>query len=156
MNLLKSIKVINSGKAILLFLQDGSSLRYHSTWLRDNANDPKTRDKNNGQRLISISDIPVNTYIKSASLDKKGKNITLNFLPKKKQIKFSVSWLKAHTYDKKQNNSKVWIHTDLKTWSKATLKRVPIISYKSAKSDKKLFLKWLKSLHCYGFAKMTG
>jgi len=156
MSLFKLVKVINSGKAILLSRKDGSSSRYHSTWLRDNANDPKTRDKNNGQRLISISDIPVNTYIKSASLDKKNKNITLNFLPKKKQIKFSVSWLEVHAYDKKQNSSKVWIHPDLKTWSKATLKRVPIISYKSAKSDKKLLLKWLKSLHSYGFAKMTG
>ena len=84
MNSFKSVKVINSGKAIILSRKDGSSLRYHSTWLRDNANDSKTRDKNNGQRLISISDIPVNTYIKSASLDKKNKNITLNFLPKKK------------------------------------------------------------------------
>ena len=94
MSLFKSIKVINSGKAIILSRKDGSRpLRYHSTWLRDNADDPKTRDKNNGQRLISISDIPINTYIKSASLDKKGKNITLNFLPKKKQIKFSASWL---------------------------------------------------------------
>ena len=45
---------------------------------------PKQEIRNNGQRLISISDIPVNTYIKSASLDKKGKNITLNFLPNKK------------------------------------------------------------------------
>ena len=156
MNLFKSIKIIDSGKVIILSRKDGSRLRYHATWLRDNANDPKTRDKNNGQRLISISDIPVNTYIKSASLDKKGKNITLNFLPKKKQIRFSASWLEKNVYDKKQNNSKVWIHPDLKTWSKATLKRVPIISYKSAKSDKKLLLKWLKSLHRYGFAKMTG
>ena len=156
MSLFKSVKVINSGKAILLSRKYGAPLRYHSTWLRDNANDPKTRDKNNGQRLISISDIPINTYIKSAFLDKKGKNITLNFLPKKKQIKFSVSWLEAHAYDKKQNNSKVWTHPDLKTWSRATLKRVPIISYKSAKSDKKLLLKWLKSLHYYGFAKITG
>jgi gamma-butyrobetaine dioxygenase len=156
MNLFKSIKIIDSGKAIILSRKDGSRLRYHATWLRDNANDPKTRDKNNGQRLISVSDIPVNSYVKSASLDKKGKNITLNFLPKKKQIRFSASWLEKNVYDKKQNNSKVWIHPDLKTWSKATLKRVPIISYKSAKSDKKLLLKWLKSLHSYGFAKMTG
>ena len=156
MNLFKSIKIIDSGKVIILSRKDGSRLRYHATWLRDNANDPKTRDKNNGQRLISISDIPVNTYIKSASLDKKGKNITLNFLPKKKQIRFSASWLEKNVYDKKQNNSKVWIHPDLKTWSKATLKRVPIISYKSAKSDKKLLLKWLKSLHSYGFAKIIG
>ena len=78
MYLFKSIKVIDSGRAIILRRKDGSSLRYHSTWLRDNANDPKTRDKNNGQRLISISDIPVNTYIKSASLDKKGKNTKIS------------------------------------------------------------------------------
>ena len=155
MNLFKSIKIIDSGKAIILSRKDGSRIRYHATWLRDNANDPQTRDKNNGQRLISVSDIPVNSYVKSASLDKKGKNITLNFLPKKKQIRFSASWLEKNVYDKKQNNSKVWIHPDLKTWSKATLKRVPIISYKSAKSDKKLLLKWLKSLHSYGFAKMS-
>ena len=156
MKLFKSIKVIDSGKAILLSRKDGSKIRYHSTWLRDNAYDEKTRDKNNGQRLISISDIPVNTYIKSASLDKKGKNITLNFLPNKKQVKFSSRWLETHAYDNKQNNSKVWINPDLKIWSSTTIKNIPIINYKTAKSNKKLLLKWLKSLHCYGFAKITG
>ena len=156
MNLFKSIEIIDSGKVIILSRKDGSRLRYHATWLRDNANDPKTRDKNNGQRLISISDIPVNTYIKSASLDKKGKNITLNFLPKKKQIRFSASWLEKNVYDKRQNNLKVWIHPDLKTWSKPSLKHIPIINYKYAKSNKKLLVKWLKSLHRYGFAKITG
>ena len=156
MSLFKSVKVINSGKAILLSRKNGSQIRYHSTWLRDNSNDPETRDKNNGQRLISISDIPVNTYIESASLDKKGKNITVKFLPKKKQVRFSSSWLEFHAYDKKRNNSKVWIDPDLKTWSKNSLKRIPVINYKKAKSNKKLLLNWLKSLHYYGFAKITG
>jgi gamma-butyrobetaine dioxygenase len=156
MSSFKSIKVINSGKAILLSRKDGSSLRFHSTWLRDNSNDLETRDKNNGQRLISILDIPTNTYIKSAFLDKKGKKIFLSFLPEKKKIKFSSRWLENYAYDKRQNNSKVWINPDLKTWSKATLKRIPIINYKYAKSDKKLLVKWLKSLHRYGFGKMTG
>ena len=156
MSLFKSVKVINSGKAILLSRKHGTSLRYHSTWLRDNALDSKTRDKNNGQRLISVLDIPVNTYIKSASLDKKGKNVTLKFLPQEKQVKFSSTWLASHAYDKKKNNSKVWLNPDLKTWTKASLKRVPIINYKTAQSNKKLFLRWLKSLHRYGFAKMTG
>ncbi len=156
MSLFKSVKVINSGKAILLSRKNGSQIRYHSTWLRDNSHDPETRDKNNGQRLISISDIPVNTYIESASLDKKGKNITVKFLPKKKQVKFSSSWLEFHAYDKKRNNSKVWIDPDLKTWSKNSLKRIPVINYKKAKSNKKLLLNWLKSLHYYGFAKITG
>ena len=146
--LFKSIKVIDSGRAIILRRKDSSSLRYHSTWLRDNSYDPKTRDKKSGQRLISVSDVPINTYIKSASLDKKGKNIFLNFLPEKKQIKFSAGWLETNAYDKSKNNSKIW--------SKDTLKHVPIIDYQSAKSDKKLLLKWLKSLHYYGFAKMKG
>jgi len=154
--LFKSIKIIDSGKAILLTRKDGSKIRYHSTWLRDNANDAQTKDKNNGQRLISISDIPFNNYVKSASVDKEGKNITLKFLPKKKQVKFSSSWLESHAYDKKLKNSKVWIDLGLKTWTKASLKRIPIINYKTTKSNKKLFLRWLKSLHYYGFAKMTG
>ena len=156
MSLFKSVKVINSGKAILLSRKYKTPLRYHSTWLRDNSLDSKTRDKNNGQRLISISDVPVNTCIKSASIDGKGKNITLKFLPDKKKVKFSSKWLESHAYDNRQKNSKVWINPDLKIWSNTTIKNIPIINYKTAKSSKKLLLKWLKSLHCYGFAKMTG
>ncbi|MBC8304462.1 MAG: TauD/TfdA family dioxygenase, partial [Pelagibacterales bacterium] len=114
------------------------------------------RDKKNGQRLISVSDIPVNTYIQSATLDKKGKKVIVNFLPKKKQVKFSTSWLKANAYDKKQVNSKVWLNTDLKTWSKKSLKHIPVINYKAAKSNKKLLIKWLKSLNSFGFAKIIG
>ena len=156
MSLFTSVKVINSGKAIILSRKYGVPLRYHATWLRDNAMDSKTRDKNNGQRLISVSDVPVNTCIKSASIDEKGKNITLKFLPDKKEVKFSSKWLEINAYDKKSNNSKIWINPNLKVWSNDTMKNIPVINYKSAKSNKKLLLKWLKSLHCYGFAKMSG
>jgi gamma-butyrobetaine dioxygenase len=156
MSLFKSVKVINSGKAILLSPKHGIPLRYHSTWLRDNALDAQTRDKKNGQRLITVSDIPIKTYIKSARLDKKGKEIIINFLPKKKQVKFSTKWLKAYAYDKKQNGSRVWINPGLKIWSKNNLKRIPIINYKAAISNKKLLINWLKSLNSFGFAKITG
>ncbi len=71
MHSFKSIKVIDSGKSIILKRNDDTSIRFHSTWLRDNALDSKTRDVNNKQRLITISDIPINISIKSAKLDKK-------------------------------------------------------------------------------------
>ena len=46
----------------------------------------------------------------------------LNLTHNGKQIKLSASWLESHAYDKKQNISKVWINSSLKTWSKnATL-----------------------------------
>jgi gamma-butyrobetaine dioxygenase len=155
MSLFTSVKVINSGKAILLSRKFGNSLRYHSTWLLDNSLDDKTRDKKNGQRLITVNDIPIKTYVKSAFLNKKGKEIILNFLPQKKKIKFSTKWLEDNAYDKEQVGSKVWLDPSLKTWSKKTLKHIPIINYKTAKSNKKLLLKWLVSFNSLGFAKIT-
>ena len=155
MSLFKSVKVINSGKAILLSRKFGNSLRYHSTWLLDNSLDDKTRDKKNGQRLISVNDIPIKTYIKSAFLDKKNKEIILNFFPQKKQVKFSTKWLEDNAYDKEQVGSKVWFDPSLKIWSKNTLKHIPTINYKAAKSNKKLLLKWLESFNSFGFAKIT-
>ena len=106
-NTFKSIKIIDHGKAIILLKSDDTTVRYHSNWLRDNSLDSKTRDSNNGQRLISFSDIPSHTYIESASLDKLGKNIILTFFPEDKKIKFSSAWLKKYTYDVKKNKKKV-------------------------------------------------
>ena len=155
MHSFKSIKIINSGKAIILRRADGSSVRYHSTWLRDNALDPKTRNVKNGQRLITLSDIPINTYIKSGNLDKTGKNIFLTFLPEKKNISFSARWLEAHAYDCKQHRIKGWISSDLKTWGRNISNRIPTADFKSIRSDKTLLIKWLKSFYRYGFAKIT-
>ena len=63
MHSFKSVKIIDNGKSIILQRPDGSALRYHSTWLRDNALDPKTRDIKNGPRLITLSDIPIDTCV---------------------------------------------------------------------------------------------
>jgi len=156
MRLFKSIKITDSGKTIILQRSDDSKVRFHATWLRDNALDPKTRDVNSGQRLITLSEIPINTYIESATLDESGKNIFLIFLPEKKKISFSASWLEEHAYDTKRSNIKGWVASDLKTWGKDMSKSIPHVDYKSAKTDNTLLLQWLKSLYRYGFAKMTG
>jgi len=156
MKLFKSVKIIEDGKSIIIQRSNGSTLRYHSTWLRDNALDPKTRDTKNGQRLITFLDIPINIYIESATLDKTGKNIFLTFLPENKKVSFSSTWLENHAYDMKLTNKRGWIAPDLKIWEKDMSKSIPIINYKIAKADKTLLLQWLKSLYRYGFVKMTG
>tara|TARA_B100002051_G_C16635127_1_gene585464 strand:+ start:3 stop:1148 length:1146 start_codon:yes stop_codon:yes gene_type:complete len=152
----KSVKVIDAGKSIILQRSDGSTLRYHSTWLRDNALDPKTRDPKNGQRLIALSDIPKNTSIKSAILDDKGENISLTFFPESKKVSFSSSWLQKYAYDVEKKFSRGWISPSLKVWKSNLSQSIPTIEYKTAKSDRALFLKWMKSLSEYGFAKITG
>ena len=142
----KSIKIIESNKSILLIRSDGIKIRYHSLWLRNNALDGKTRDKLSGQRLIKYSDIPVNTFIKSAYLDKTGKNIFIVFMPEEKKIKFSSEWLIKYSYDKKKNKEKGWINSNLKIWNKNFSKNIPKISYKIAKSNNAKLIKWLTSL----------
>ena len=156
MNSFKSVKIIDNGKSIILQRDDGSTLRYHSTWLRDNALDPKTRDIKNGQRLITLSDIPIDTCVKSANLDDKGENISLTFSPESKKVSFSTSWLETYAYDVEKKFLKGWISPDLKIWKSDMLKNIPNIDYKAAKSDNTLLLKWMQFLHKYGFAKITG
>ena len=156
MHSFKSVKVANAGKSIILKRKDGSALRYHSTWLRDNALDSKTRDPKNRQRLITLSDIPKDTVIKSAILDSKGENISLTFFPESKKVSFSSNWLERHAYDVEKKNLKGWISSTLKIWNSSILKKIPTIDYKVAKSDSALLLKWMKLLHEYGFAKITG
>jgi len=156
MHSFKSAKIIDEGKSIVLERNNGSTLRYHSTWLRDNALDPKTRDSKNGQRLITLSDIPINTHIESVKLDDSGRNIFLTFLPEAKKISFSADWLEKHAYDSKKNNTKGWISSELKIWGRDISKNIPEIDYKLAKFDKTLLLQWLRSLYRYGFAKVIG
>ena len=156
MHSFKSVKIIDNGKSIILQRPDGSALRYHSTWLRDNALDPKTRDIKNGQRLITLSDIPIDTCVKSAILDDKGENISLTFSPESKKVSFSASWLETYAYDVEKKSLKGWISPDLKVWNSDMIKNIPNIDYKTAKSNNILLLKWMKSLHKYGFAKISG
>ena len=156
MHSFKSVKIIDNGKSIILQQADGSTLRYHSTWLRDNALDPKTRDIKNGQRLITLSDIPIDTCVKSANLDDKGENVSLTFFPELKKVSFSTNWLETYAYDVEKKSLKGWISPDLKIWKSDMSKNIPNIDYKTAKSDNTLLLKWMKSLYKYGFAKITG
>ena len=156
MHSFKSVKIIDDGKSIILRRADGSALRYHSTWLRDNALDPKTRDIKNGQRMIALSDIPIDTCVKSANLDDKGENISLTFFPESKKVSFSTSWLETYAYDVEKKSLKGWISPDLKIWKSDMSKNIPNIDYKTATSDNALLLKWMKSLYKYGFVKITG
>ena len=153
---LKSVKIIDSGNAIKIIRNNGSALRYHSKWLRDNALDSKTKDPGNGQRIIDFSDIPKNNFIKFAALDSLGKNVFITFFPEEKKIQFTSSWLIENAYDIKRKNNKGCINSNLKIWKKNFSPSIPEIDYKKAIADKLTLLEWLKSLYVYGFAKMTG
>ena len=88
MKTIKSIKIIEKGKAISIQIKNGPKIRFHSNWLIDNILDSSSRDIINGQKLISFSNLNKNNYIKYAELDKSKTNITLFFLDRKKEVCF--------------------------------------------------------------------
>lgn len=96
-------------------ITDGTqTARFHAIWLRDNAWDTDTRSVGNGQRLITLQDIPPATKI--AAVDVSGQTLTLTFQPEDKTIDYDINWLLQNTYDTPQQNSAGWTAPDVETW----------------------------------------
>ena len=59
---LKRVEKTEDGTSITLHWEDGFQSRFHAQWLRYNSLDPETRSQHNGQRLISLLDIPQDIF----------------------------------------------------------------------------------------------
>ena len=64
---IESAKVVEEGAALETRWGDGAALRFHAIWLRDNALDADTRSPENGQRLVTLNEIPQDTRILEAA-----------------------------------------------------------------------------------------
>lgn len=146
-------RVIDGGRAIELDQGDGPR-RFHALWLRDNAPDALTRSPGNGQRLITVLDIPADTRI--AAADAEGDRVSLHFMPEDRRIDYSASWLKAHAYDQPLPRKPGWTAPDIVRWDARLQPQVPVASWDHVTSDRAALGRWLLAVHRYGFAVMTG
>ncbi|WP_120498610.1 gamma-butyrobetaine dioxygenase [Kiloniella sp. EL199] len=153
---LDAATILNDGKALQVTWQDASSARFHALWLRDNALDAATRSEGNGQRLITILDLPADTSISSAVIDAEGV-LEITFHPENKTVVFSGDWLMEHAYDKTHSTDKGWVNTRIKTWdsSLSNTARIPTVDYATAQEKGTEFGNWLEAVEAYGFAVMT-
>ncbi|TPO07509.1 gamma-butyrobetaine dioxygenase [Mesorhizobium sp. B1-1-5] len=145
----------DDGRVIELCWKDGTVSRFHAIWLRDNALDDKTRSAGNGQRLITILDIPPETRIGAAEI--KGELLEVTFVPEGKVVSFPSSWLRAHAYDRKEVREPGWTASDIERWTKATMqKSVPRAAYADASRDSNVLRQWLAAVRSFGLAVMDG
>lgn len=145
----------DEGRTIELVWEDGTRTRFHAMWLRDNALDDKTRSAGNGQRLITILDIPADTRIGAAAI--KGGALEISFVPENKTVSFPASWLSANAYDRDGARQDGWTGESIKRWTKATMQSsVPRASYADASRDGVVLQGWLSAVRAYGFAVMDG
>ena len=147
------VEILDGGRAIGLSLEGVGRLRFHAIWLRDNAWDAATRAPGNGQRLITIADIPSEIRISAAGVE--GNTLSLTFAPEGKTIAYDVGWLQAHSYDAERPRTTGWTAPELELWD-AGLAAVPSASFTAVSSDRGELKRWLYGVRLLKVAALFG
>jgi [2-(trimethylamino)ethyl]phosphonate dioxygenase len=148
---LSKVETLENGAAARLVWTDGTSARFHAIWLRDNALDPETRSPGNGQRLITVLDIPRETAFLNASVSSNG-DLAVTFSPERKSVTFPSAWLKARIYDKASKAGVGWTNSEVDLWDSGLQSNVPTGSYVRISKDRAALGEWLTIVRRYGFA----
>jgi gamma-butyrobetaine dioxygenase len=148
---LSHVEILDDGAAVKLTWADGSHARFHAVWLRDNALDPATRSPGNGQRLISVLDIPRDVAITGASI-LPGGDLGVTFSPEGKEGTFPSVWLRERAYDRVPRHEVGWVGPEVELWDADMQARVPVGSYAQIRSDRRALASWLAAVRRFGFA----
>lgn len=142
------------GDVVSVTWPDGYTGRFHAVWLRDNAQDDATRDAGNGQRLITLADIPAETRVAAAEAAPEGLQIT--FAPEGKQVTFDATWLRDNGYDRDTSRPAGWVPESISTWDSALSHHLPSADFVEASQNPLVLRDWLGAVRRYGFAHMSG
>ena len=143
------IAIEDAGRVLSIPGDDGP-MRFHAVWLRDNALDSATRDPGNGQRLITMADLPADPRLTAAR--SAGGQVECSFAPEGKTLRFPIAWLKAHRYDLPETRR---LPEGLQTWDGA-LQPVPVADLGDLQTNRAALRGWLAQAASLGFAKVTG
>ena len=131
---------------------DGDTSRFHAIWLRDNAQDPDTRSPGNGQRLITMADLPADTTISAAEISEGSLHLT--FGPDGKAVRLPLGWLAKHAYDKPASTFAPALPEHAEAWDSALAP--PSAALPDLQSSDTARRDWLAAIRRFGFAKVTG
>ncbi len=144
----------DNGSWVQVNLKNQTSLRFHAVWLRDNALDENTRAAGNGQRLITLADIPENTRIDSVQSN--GTSLQVRLLPENIALDFPVDWLIENAYDRPTQDKPGWLHGEITTWDSHNLQQVPTGDFNAIRTNTPALGHWLENVRRYGFARLAG
>ncbi len=147
-----SATISENGSFLTLNTPNHGTLRFHAVWLRDNALDPDTRAPGNGQRLITIHDVPADVAISAAEVN--GSTLQVTFSPEDKTVEFPLPWLEANAYDQTAQDGRGWLTPNKETWDSALA--TPSFDWQAVSENLMERCNWLDAISRYGFAKLTG
>ncbi|MEM7318467.1 MAG: TauD/TfdA family dioxygenase [Pseudomonadota bacterium] len=148
--MLQSVE-FNPDFATLTFAS-GQVARFHAVWLRDNALDPDTRSAGNGQRLITLADIPEDISLAECEIVEGALRVT--FAPDGKSTTFPQAWLVDHIYDHPDDRLPGRIGENLTLWDGQS--EVRCHNWTAVTTDNDARRDWLADVARYGVARLSG
>ncbi len=148
---LDSVSVLPGSHALQVAWKDGSSARFHAIWLRDNGLDAGTRSPANGQKLISLLDLPRGVSVAQARVDPDG-GLAVTLAPEMTELTFPAAWLRANAYDLAANTEPGWMSPAVETWDGSIQDRVSPESWNRISQSQSALAKWLARVRSHGFA----
>ncbi len=139
---------------VLRIQNEGCNLRFHGVWLRDNAQDSATRDPRNGQRLITLADLPEDCGMSGA--EHADGTVRVTFAADGKVIAFNINWLRCHAYDQPQDTARGRLPAHVESWDYNLVDAVPTGDLIAMQAGGNALKSWLTAMRRYGFAKVTG
>ena len=142
--------IVARGAAVQIRWSNGETARFHGFWLRDNAQDTRTRDPGNGQRLLSMSDL--DTAARVTQVNRDGETLLFELSDDGPPLRFDSDWLLARRYDRSGTNRTGWIDDRVRLWGSDTPHAVSKVTFASLAQDKRALLSWLKAFRANGVA----
>jgi len=147
---MNQIKVFSyNATELKIVWEDTSGSQLQAIWLRDHCQMPASRNPDNGQRLLNITDIPEDIAIEKVSLE--DRRLLVQFAPDGHRSEFDLDWL----YDNCYNLNR---HSDDRSevgkilWSGKSFEQgVPRYSYTTFCEQPKSRLAALQVVKDYGF-----
>ncbi len=152
--MLRDAEILDDGRAVALTFTGGERLRFHAIWLRDNASDEATRAPGNGQRLITLGDIPPDTVITAATAV--GRHLHLTFQPEGRTIAYDAAWLRAHAYDREPPRAAGWTAAEITTWDARHGADLPMADFAALCRGRSALGDWLRGVRRSGFGRLSG
>ena len=152
---LTDVTILAGDEALRVAWDDRATARFHALWLRDNALDAATRGPGNGQRLITLLDIPRQVTVAHASVTPDG-DLAVTVAPEMKDLTFPAGWLRSHSYDRDPSAEPGWVAPQIETWDSGLQARVPTAGWPAVAQDRQALAAWLAAVRRLGFAVLTG
>lgn len=138
------------GRIVRITFNNGTTARFHALWLRDNALDASTRDRRNGQRLLTLAQIPADSRVSAWRI--RGEYLELDFEPQGMCASWPAPWLLAHIYDRNDDRPSGWLATGVQHWDGTFDALATVAAFAALRSETAALRGWLAHVRRSGFA----